>query len=73
MDIRKISIGQDYKTAMHYIVNQPVLNGDYTVHLIKVPDEGGAKVYIASKNNEILLWKEFSASMPISFEYNISF
>jgi len=73
MDIRKISIGQDYKTAMHYIVGQSVLNGEYTIHLIKVSDMGGAKVFIISKSNEVLLWKEFSASMPISFEYNISF
>lgn len=73
MDIRKISIGQDYKTAMHYIVGQSVLNGEYTIHLIKVSDIGGAKVFIISKSNEVLLWKEFSASMPISFEYNISF
>lgn len=73
MDIRKISIGQDYKTAMHYIVNQSVLNGEYSVHLIKMSDGGGAKVFICSSKNEILLWKEFSASMPISFEYNISF
>jgi hypothetical protein len=36
MDIRKISIGPDYKSgAMHYIVGQPVLNGSYTIHLIK--------------------------------------
>lgn len=73
MDIRKISIGQDYKTAMHYIVGQSVLNGEYTIHLIKASDMGGAKVFIISKSNEVLLWKEFSASMPISFEYNISF
>ena len=73
MDIRKISIGQDYKTAMHYIVGQSVLNGEYTIHLIKVSDMGGAKVFIISKSNEVLLWKEFSSSMPMSFEYNISF
>ena len=36
MDIRKISVGPDYKSgAMHYIVGQPVLNGSYTIHLIK--------------------------------------
>ena len=36
MDIRKISIGPDYKSgAMHYIVGQPVLNGTYAIHLIK--------------------------------------
>ena len=36
MDIRKISIGPDYKSgAMHYIVGQEVLNGSYKIHLIK--------------------------------------
>ena len=36
MDIRKISIGPDYKSgAMHYLVGQPVLGGNYTIHLIK--------------------------------------
>jgi len=36
MHIRKISIGSDYKSgAMHYIVDQPVLDGTYKIHLIK--------------------------------------
>ena len=36
MDIRKISIGADYKSgAMHYIVGQEVLGGNYTIHLIQ--------------------------------------
>ena len=35
MDIRKISIGPDYKSgAMHYLVGQPVLGGNYTIHLL---------------------------------------
>ena len=74
MDIRKISIGQDYKTAMHYIVGQQVLGGDYTIHLIRVSEETGVtRVYIISKSQEVLLWKEFNSVMPISIEYNISF
>jgi len=73
MDIRKISIGHDYKSSMNYLVGQQVLNGDYTIHLIKKSEDTGAKVFIISNKNEVLLWKEFSSSMPMSFEYNISF
>ena len=36
MDIRKISIGPDYKgSAMHYIVGQRVLGDTNEIHLIK--------------------------------------
>ena len=36
MDIRKISIGSDYKSgAMHYIVGQDVLGGSHKIHLIQ--------------------------------------
>jgi hypothetical protein len=74
MDIRKISIGQDYKTAMHYIVGQQVLGGDYAIHLIRASEETGVtRVYIISKAQEVLLWKEFNSVMPTSIEYNISF
>ena len=72
MDIRKISVGPDYKSgAMHYIVGQEVLNGSHVIHLIK--NEGGAiKIWI-EKDNIVVLWKEFTNTMPISIEYNIFF
>ena len=36
MDIRKLSIGADYKSgAMHYIVGQDVLGGSHKIHLIQ--------------------------------------
>ena len=36
MDIRKISVGSDYKSgAMHYIVGQDVLGGTHKIHLIQ--------------------------------------
>jgi hypothetical protein len=72
MDIRKVSVGPDYKSgAMHYLVGQSVLNGDYHVHLIRV-DDGVIKVWI-ERNEEIILWKSFTSTMPISIEYNINF
>ena len=40
MDIRKISIGPDYKSsAMHYIVGQEILGSKYKIHLIKQVQE----------------------------------
>ncbi len=74
MDIRKISIGPDYKgSAMHYIVGQEILGSKYTIHLIKFnPDNESIKIWI-QKEDEVMLWKEFTRTMPISIEYNINF
>ena len=75
MEIRKVSVGPDYKSgAMHYIVGQEVLNGNYIIHLIKHDNESNSiKLWIINKDEEIVLWKEFSPTMPISMEYNINF
>ena len=74
MDIRKISIGPDYKSgAMHYIVGQEILNGKYFIHLIQLDSSRDSlKIWIQRKD-EILLWKEFSSDMPVAIEYNINF
>tara|TARA_Y100001938_G_C7987534_1_gene377698 strand:- start:451 stop:675 length:225 start_codon:yes stop_codon:yes gene_type:complete len=74
MDIRKISIGADYKSgAMHYIVGQEVLGGTYVIHLIQQDeDQQSYKIWI-EKSKELLLWKEFKMTLPISLEYNINF
>jgi hypothetical protein len=73
MEIRKISVGPDYKGgAMHYIVGQKVLNETYEIHLIKLEDiTQSIKIFIINESNEILLWKEFTQTIPISIEYNI--
>ena len=72
MDIRKVSIGPDYKSgAMHYLVGQAVLNGDYHIHLIRLED-GEVKIWI-ERDAEGILWKSFTSTMPISIEYNINF
>ena len=54
MDIRKISIGADYKSsAMHYIVGQEVLGGSHQIHLIKHIKESGNVVIWIQKKDEI--------------------
>jgi hypothetical protein len=75
MDIRKISIGPDYKNgAMHYIVGQKILNDTNEIHLIKFDSTTNSiLIYIANRKNEILLWKQFSSTMPISIEFNIDY
>jgi|TARA_R100001244_G_C5144904_1_gene128610 hypothetical protein len=74
MDIRKISIGADYKSgAMHYIVGQEVLNGRYHIHLIQSDSTTNSfKIWI-QRNQELIMWKEFKNTMPISVEYNLDF
>ena len=75
MDIRKISIGPDYKGgAMHYIVGQKILGDTNEIHLIKLDsDKQSIKIYIINEKAEVLLWKEFTSTIPISIEYNINF
>lgn len=75
MDIRKISIGPDYKSgAMHYIVGQKVLGESNEIHLIKNdPESNSILIYIINKKNEVVLWKQFSSTMPVSIEFNIDY
>ena len=75
MDIRKISVGPDYKNgAMHYIIGQEVLGGTNTIYLFKRDIvEKTIKVYIINEKKEVTLWKEFPPTVPVSIEYNINF
>lgn len=75
MDIRKIAIGPDYKSgAMHYIVGQKVLGDTNEIHLIKYDErKQSIKIYIINPKQEIVLWKEFSSTIPVSIEYNINY
>lgn len=74
MDIRKVSIGPDYKGgAMHYIIGQRVLGDTNEIHCIRQDESGSILVYIINSKKEIVLWKRFNQSMPISIEYNIHF
>ena len=75
MDIRKISIGPDYKSgAMHYIVGQKILGDSNEIHLIKYNEEKKSiQIYIINQKKEVVLWKEFTFTIPISIEFNIDF
>ena len=75
MDVRKISIGTDFKTAMHYLVGQSVLGDSYVIHLIKFnPTNSSYKLYIEEAQGDVVvLWKEFNSNLPITIEYNINF
>jgi len=74
-DIRKISVGPDYKGgAMHYIVGQKILNDTNEIHLIKYDVSNQSfKIYIINEGNEVILWKEFNSTIPVSVEYNINY
>jgi len=74
MDIRKISIGPDYKNAMSYLQGQEVLGGSHKIHLIFFDEfKDSFKIWIENDSDEVLLWKEFNSNMPVSIEYNINF
>lgn len=69
--IRKISIGPDYMKSMNYTVGQEVLDKSYSIYQI-IRNDDGIRLYII-KEGEIVLWKEFSSTVPVSIEYNINF
>jgi hypothetical protein len=69
--IRKISVGPDYMKSMNYTVGQEVLDKSYSIYQI-IRNDDGIKLYII-KEGEIVLWKEFSDTVPVSIEYNINF
>lgn len=75
MEIRKISVGPDYKNgAMHYLVGQKILGDTNEIHLIKRnSDNGAVLIYIINKKEEVVLWKEFTFTVPVSIEFNIDF
>ncbi len=74
MEIRKISVGPDYKGgAMHYLQGQDVLNGEYVIHLIQHDAHAGSYKIWIERGDEVLLWKELNQNMPVSIEYNINF
>ena len=67
--IRKISVGSDYKNAMHYIVGQEVLGGSYLIDSINF-EEKGDSVWV-KKDGEVVKWKEVT-NTPVMVEYNLN-
>ena len=75
MEIRKISIGPDYKGgAMHYLTGQRVCGDTNEIHLIKRDTvTNSIKIFIINEKEEVVLWKEFNHTIPVAIEYNINF
>ena len=70
-NIRKISIGSDYKTdAMHYSVGQQVYGGHEISHILLNESDGSYNIHI-KKNNEVMPWKKFNSNMAISVEVQL--
>tara|TARA_R100000541_G_scaffold58073_1_gene68866 strand:- start:1889 stop:2107 length:219 start_codon:yes stop_codon:yes gene_type:complete len=69
--VRKISVGPDYMKCMHYVVGQEVLGRSYTIDSI-IQNDSSICIYI-HKDDEIVKWKEFSSTMPVSIEFKIDF
>lgn len=71
--IRKISIGPDYMKSMHYVVGQDVLRGNGIIDTIRMESDLSISIYIINQEKEIVKWKSFSNTVPMSIEYNIDF
>ena len=72
-NIRKISIGSDYKNdAMHYAVGQQEYGGHEIAYIILDEQDNSYNIYI-KKNNEVLPWKKFNSNMAISVEYDLEY
>jgi len=72
LEIRKITIGLDYKNSMHYIVGQEVLGGSNTIHAI-IDNGNDYYVWIENKNKELSVWKSPNKNLPILVEFNINY
>jgi hypothetical protein len=72
MSIRKISIGIDYKSSMHFVSGQNVLGDSYIIDVIIKNDDGSFDIWI-KKNGEVVKWKTFGNTVPIIIEYKIDF
>jgi len=72
-NIRKISIGSDYKNeAMHYAVGQQVYGGHEISHILLDDTDNSYNIHI-KKNNEVLPRKKFNSNMAISIEYDLEY
>ena len=72
-NIRKISIGSDYKNdAMHYSIGQEVYGGHTICDILKDDNDGEYLIYI-KKDEEVLPWKKFSRNMAIAVEFDLKY
>jgi len=66
--IRKISIGIDYKDAMHYSLNQTF--GGMAIVAIKQINPSHYEIWIKNTDKELLLWKQI-VNVPVVVEMDL--
>lgn len=71
MIIRKLSVGADYKNAMHYYSGQSVVGGNYTIEYIEELDSGDYKIFVKGDDG-IFEWKKI-VNMPVIQEADLNF
>ena len=72
-NIRKISIGSDYKNeAMHYSIGQAVYGGHNISTILFNEKDNSYNIFI-TKQDEVLPWKKFNSNMAISVEYDLEY
>ena len=72
-NIRKISIGADYKNdAMHYSVGQQVYGGHEIAYIVYEEQDSSYNIFI-KKNAEVMPWKKFNSNMAISVEFDLEY
>ena len=72
-NIRKISIGSDYKNdAMHYSIGQEVYGGHTIAYILHEEQDNSYNIHI-KKSNEVIPWKKFNSNMAISIEYDLEY
>lgn len=72
-EIRRISIGPDYKNAMHYIVGQHVIDGNHIISNIVYHESKGYFIWVKNEFNETVCWKQIGITVPVVLEFNINF
>jgi hypothetical protein len=73
MIIRKIAVGPDYKSAMHFVVGQDVANGRFVIDtIVHNSDTGSFEVWVKDTDG-LRKWKEFNDNTPVHIEYNTNY
>ena len=67
--IRKITIGKDYKDAMHFQLGQDVWKGNVLCDIRETDNE--FELFVR-RDGGVKLWKRFNKNMGISIEHDIT-
>lgn len=70
--VRRLTVGPDYKTGMHYIVGNEVMGGKAIISDIVKNKNGYWEVWIKNPVEGIMKWKSFE-NVPVHIEHDCEF